>query len=122
MIEASQTCLPIIRTSNKEQPVSPSTKSTLVTVLDDPLRSAVQAAKQTVSLASPFITFEICHWMSARVRRGRADWRVLTELDAGPVAHGSLNLNGLRLLMAAGVQLRHVDGLHAKLFLTETVG
>ena len=46
----------------------------------------------------------------------------MTELDAGSAAYGSLNLNGLRALMTAGVELRHVDRLHAKLFLTETEG
>jgi hypothetical protein len=44
----------------------------------------------------------------------------LTRLDAVAAAYGSLDLNGLRSLMAAGVDIRHLDGLHAKVFLTDS--
>ncbi|SFE52555.1 PLD-like domain-containing protein [Blastococcus tunisiensis] len=46
-----------------------------------------------------------------------ATWRVLTKLDAAAIAHGSLSTQGLRQLLAAGVELRSLSQLHAKVFL-----
>lgn len=60
--------------------------------------------------------------MSKRAGGSQVQWRLMTELNPGSAAYGSPNLNGLRMLLDAGMKLRHVDGLHAKLFLTESQG
>jgi hypothetical protein len=48
-----------------------------------------------------------------------ATWRVVTKLDASSVAHGSLSTQGLRQLLDAGVKLRSLSNLHAKVFLSD---
>ncbi|MFB6719206.1 hypothetical protein ACFCV3_03560 [Kribbella sp. NPDC056345] len=94
----------------------------LLTTLEPTLRSALQAAEQKVQLASPYIGASTLLWLQDLALRSAAEWQVLVRLDPVAVAYGSLHLPGLLCLLEAGAEIRHLDNLHAKLFLTEASG
>lgn len=92
----------------------------LLTDLNDPLHEAIATASVSVLLCSPFIGPEVAVTL-AGVAGGEehVDWRLLTVLSPRAVAYGSLAIDGLRALQDAGVALRHLPALHAKLFLID---
>jgi hypothetical protein len=94
----------------------------LLTTLDPSLRSALQTATEEVYLASPFIGASTLAWLEKMVTQSSVRWQLLVCLDPVSVAYGSLHLPGLRNLLDAGVEIRHLDNLHAKLCLTESNG
>lgn len=99
-----------------EEPPAP---STLVTQAWDALAAATTAAAKDVRLASPFLGPGVIAQLSNSARTSGARWRVLTRLDAVSVAHGSRSTRGLRQLIAAGVELRSLANLHAKVLLAD---
>jgi hypothetical protein len=98
------------------------TATTLLTILDPALRAALDKARKNIRLASPYISAGTTLWLEVLAKRRQATWHLLTSLDPVAAAYGSLHLEGLRELLTAGVQIRHLDDLHAKLFLTESHG
>jgi len=60
--------------------------------------------------------------MEKLAHAGSTPWRILTRLDPVAAAYGSLHLPGISGLAEAGVSVRHLDNLHAKVFLTEDRG
>jgi hypothetical protein len=93
-----------------------------LTLLEPNLRITLEAAKRHVALASPFIGASTILWLKELVARKNISWQLLTCLDPVAAAYGSLHLPGLQDLMSIRVEVRHLDNLHAKLFLTETSG
>lgn len=91
----------------------------LVSEARQQLRHAVSAARVEVRLASPFLGPGVSAQLADAAAASAAKWRVLTRLDAAAVAHGSLSTQGLRRLLTAGVELRSLSRLHAKVFLTD---
>lgn len=77
------------------------------------------AAESRVTLCSPFIGAEPAGHIAAAAGNARADWRLLTVLNARNAAYGSLSLDGLRAMADAGVDIRHLSRLHAKVFLAD---
>jgi hypothetical protein len=83
------------------------------------VESALTAATSQVRLASPFMGPGVLARFAQMAKKSTATWRVLTKLDPASVAHGSLSTEGLRKLVAAGVELRSLSNLHAKVFLAD---
>ncbi|WP_433018695.1 hypothetical protein [Kribbella sp. CA-294648] len=96
--------------------------TSLFTTLDPALRAALGAARGYVRLASPYISAPTLRWLGMLAARKQARWQLLTSLDPVAAAYGFLHLDGLRALLATDVDIRHLDNLHAKLFLTEKHG
>jgi hypothetical protein len=91
----------------------------VVTLLHTPLAKAISRARTDVVLCSPFLGAGTAHWLAAAAAKSGAEWSLLTVLDPVAAAYGSLFLDGLRALAAAGVTVRHADALHAKAFLID---
>jgi len=98
------------------------TPGSLLTHLDAPFRVAVGEAQMSVRLAAPFVGAQVASWLAGVANRGVVKWQLLTHLDPVAAAYGSLSLDGLRKLLAAGVEVRDLDGLHGKIYLTEVKG
>lgn len=77
---------------------------------------ALRNAHSDALLTSPYLSFEICKQIASAARLSSAHWILVTNLDPSVVAQGYLSVQGLKLLLAAGVELRHVRRLHAKCF------
>lgn len=91
----------------------------LITALRRPLYEAVSDASTGVALCSPFIGPGVAARLESAASHGTADWRLLTYVNARAAAYGSLSLDGLERLLAKGVSIRSLPGLHAKLFLID---
>lgn len=94
----------------------------LIPLLHEPLARAVKRASARVDLCSPFVGTQAAFWLATEAQLGRADWTLLTVLDPVAAAYGSLSVRGLRRLIAAGVDVRHAAGLHAKVFIVDSEG
>lgn len=101
---------------------SAATCKSLHVLLDPILRSALTAASLSIDLSSPYIGASTTLWMEKLVQARSTPWRILTRLDPVAAAYGSLHLQGISDLAEAGVNIRHLDNLHAKVFLTEVRG
>lgn len=83
------------------------------------LSNLLAKAQQSVDLVSPFLSAPIAAMLAQLATTSTAKWRLLTNLNSAAVARGVLNPLGLRRLQAAGVELLHVDRLHAKVALVD---
>ncbi|SDO46578.1 phosphatidylserine/phosphatidylglycerophosphate/cardiolipin synthase family protein [Geodermatophilus sp. DSM 45219] len=92
---------------------------TLVPKAYDDVFAALLAAQSEVRLASPYMGAGVLAYFSQLAKASPATWRVLTKLDAASVAHGLLSAQGLRQLLSAGVELRSLPNLHAKVVITD---
>jgi phosphatidylserine/phosphatidylglycerophosphate/cardiolipin synthase-like enzyme len=99
--------------------MSESSTSSLVTDAGNHVEAALAAATSQVLLASPYMGAGVLADFSKLAKASPATWRVLTKLDAASVAHGSLSIRGLRQLLSAGVGLRSLSNLHAKVVITD---
>lgn len=90
------------------------------TSLKNDLFDAVGDATSDVFLCSPFVTNGIATSLATRASgQPQVNWRLLTRLDAASVARKVLGLQGLRALLAAGVEIRSHCNLHAKAYLVD---
>jgi hypothetical protein len=99
--------------------IHPKAAGALVARAHHHVADALAAAGSEVRLASPFMGPGVLHRFTVVARTSPATWRVLTKLDAAAVAHGSLSTQGLRQLLDAGVEVRSLANLHAKVFLSD---
>lgn len=76
-------------------------------------------AKDRVLLASPFLSAGIAKQLSKLASQSTARWTLLTHLDATRIAGGYLSASGLHMLIEAGVQIRHLPSIHAKVYLVD---
>ncbi|MCT1396436.1 phospholipase D-like domain-containing protein [Microbacterium sp. p3-SID338] len=81
------------------------------------LSRVLASADGPVLLSSPYLSSEVCRELSEAARRSPYPFVLVTALDPGAVASGHLTPQGLRMLMDAGVKVRHADRLHAKCFI-----
>lgn len=72
--------------------------------------------------ASPYLSFDVCRALATAARKSSHPFVLLTALDPSAVANGYLSISGLRLIMESGVDVRHVERLHAKTFLIGSQG
>ncbi len=73
-------------------------------------------------LTSPFLSYDACHRIAVAAEQSDHGFILVTTLDAGAVAGGYQSVQGLARLLAAGVEVRHVDRLHAKCFVLGSRG
>lgn len=71
-------------------------------------------------LTSPYLSFEVCKRLAMAAEESSTSWQLVTDLNPSAVANGYLTARGLRLLLDAGVGVRHVNRLHAKFFIIGT--
>jgi hypothetical protein len=82
----------------------------------DWLFEAIERADGDVLLASPYLSYDVCRQLAQVASRSDYKWHLFTCLDASAVANGFLRTDGLVELKHGGVNVRHVDRLHAKTF------
>lgn len=82
----------------------------------DWLHEAIERVDGEVLLASPYLSYNVCRWLAQVACRSDYEWRLFTCLDPSAVANGFLRTDGLMELKHVGVDVRHVDRLHAKTF------
>jgi hypothetical protein len=81
---------------------------------DERLLSAIGSASRSVLLVSPFLSIRVAQRLAEVAAGSSAEWSLLTHLDPLAAAGRYLSIDGLRVLLAAGVKLGHVDRVHAK--------
>jgi hypothetical protein len=82
----------------------------------DWLYEAIERVDGDVLLASPYLSYDVCRRLAQVACRSDYKWQLFTCLDPSAVANGFLRTDGLRELKHGGVNVRHVDRLHAKTF------
>lgn len=88
----------------------------LITSATHWLQEALSSADGDVVLTSPYLAFDACSRVASAAPPSLRSWRLVTTLDASAVANGYLSILGIRMLLRAGVEVLHVDRLHAKCF------
>lgn len=83
------------------------------------LYEALSCPDGDVILTSPYLAFDVCKRI-ADAKQDLRSWILLTTMDPSAVANGYLSVEGLSVLLAAGVEVRHVERLHAKCFIIGT--
>lgn len=81
------------------------------------LENALAVVDGDVVLTSPYLSFDVCRKVAAVATNSSHSWRLVTALDPSAVANGYLTVEGLRVLLEAGVEVVQVDRLHAKCFI-----
>lgn len=84
------------------------------------LYAALSSPDGDVILTSPYLAFDVCKRVADAKKSPSQSWVLATALDPSAVANGYLSVVGLRLLLDAGVEVRHVERLHAKCFIVGT--
>lgn len=90
--------------------------SRVIEKADNWLTAALRDLDGSALLASPFLTYDACSRIAVAAEQSDHVFTLVTTLDAGAVAGGYQSVQGLARLLTAGVQVRHVDRLHAKCF------
>lgn len=90
--------------------------SRVIEKADDWLTETLASLDDAALLASPFLTYDACHRIAVTAEQSPHGFRLVTTLDASAVAGGYQSVQGLRRLLAAGVEVHHVSRLHAKCF------
>lgn len=86
------------------------------------LTDSLETLDGDVLLTSPFLTAEVCTCIVDKIKATPHKGILVTNLDASAVAGGYLSVQGLRKLIDAGMEVRHVERLHAKCFILGTRG
>lgn len=99
-----------------------STGGSVVDTASDWLNAALSdtANHDDVVLTSPYVTINICKQIVNASRGSSGAWKLITSLDPSAVANGYLSVQGLLTLLEAGVEVHHVERLHAKCFIVGT--
>ncbi len=96
-------------------PPSPAAPGSLVGSSLGDLASAIAGAKQSVALATPFLSSRVAwHLVRAADEGGASKRRFLTALNVAAVEGGYLDPNGVEAFVAAGFDVRSLRNLHAK--------
>lgn len=80
------------------------------------LYEVLDADPGQVTLASPFISIAVAQELARRATLSDHSWYLLTRSDPSAAAGGFLSLDGLQLLLDAGVEITNCPNLHAKAF------
>ena len=91
----------------------------LLQFADKQLFAAIDRATSEVLLVSPFLSIRVAQRLASAAKASRAGWSLLTHLDPVAAAGGYLSIDGLRQLYVAGVKIRHIDALHAKVYIAD---
>lgn len=93
------------------------TKMRLIETALEWLSSVLCGVDGDVVLASPYLTFDVCKRIADAARSSSQSWLLVSTLDPSAVANGYLSVQGLGLMLDVGVEIRHVERLHAKCFI-----
>lgn len=93
--------------------------NSLLSTVGDELFGALDNSQNTVQLASPYLTTRVANELASRAQASAAEWTVITALNAQAMRSGYQSPSGLRALLESGVQVRHLPGLHAKVYLVD---
>lgn len=88
----------------------------------DWLFSTLENVRADVLLTSPYVSFDVCLRLERLAKDSNFRWKIVTCLDPIAVANGYLRTDGLERLLNAGVEILHVDRLHAKAFIVGDQG
>ncbi|MCY1675008.1 hypothetical protein OVA06_09845 [Pseudarthrobacter sp. SL88] len=88
----------------------------------DWLYKAIDDVDGDVILASPYVSAEVCKRLVDVCKNSNYEWHLFTCLDPTAVANGYLSIEGLIHLEQNGVNVSHVERLHAKTFLVGSRG
>lgn len=88
--------------------------------VSDVLLDYVQRAKKSVVLVSPFLSLPVAQQLAKVAKTSVAQWSLLITLDASAVAAGVLSTDGLQTLLLAGVEIRSIERLHAKVSIVDS--
>lgn len=92
----------------------------LTTTAHEPVKTALVDAQRGVRIASPFLgPGPMTDLVTTAAMHPHVSWQLLTRLEANAVASGHLDLAGLRNAITAGVKVRTLPNLHAKVYLTD---
>ncbi|MES2092492.1 MAG: phospholipase D-like domain-containing protein [Actinomycetota bacterium] len=91
----------------------------LLQFAEEQLFAAIDRAISDVVLVSPFLSIRVAQRLARAAGASRASWSLLTHLDPIAAAGGYLSIEGLRQLHEVGVAIRHIDALHAKVYLAD---
>jgi PLD-like domain len=94
-------------------------ESEILRTAGDPLFGRFSAANSRVSLCSPFIGFDTANRIAKLAKPRKVSWKLMTVLNPAAAAYGALSLDGLKRMIGAGVEVRHMPDLHAKVFLVD---
>lgn len=86
------------------------------------LQSALSDPDGDVVLTSPYLSYIVCRSIADAAMGSSRSWTLCTVLDPLAVASGFLSVQGMVLMLDAGVEVRHVDLLHAKCFIAGSRG
>lgn len=79
--------------------------------------AAISDPDGDVVLTSPYLAFDVCRRIAEAAQSSEMRWTLVTTLDPSAVANGYLSVKGLRRMMESGVDIQHVERLHAKCFI-----
>lgn len=88
----------------------------------DWLYKAIEDVGGDVILASPYVSSDVCRRLAAAGKDSDSEWHLFTCLDPTAVANGYLSVEGLIELEQNGVNVSHVERLHAKTFIVGNRG
>jgi hypothetical protein len=94
----------------------------LLATVSDWLYPVLSNPDGDVVLTSPYLSYSVCRSIADAAIRSCRSWTLYTRLDPVAVASTYLSVPGMALLLDAGVDVRHVDGLHAKCFIVGSRG
>ncbi|MFF2318217.1 hypothetical protein ACFVTE_18355 [Arthrobacter sp. NPDC058097] len=109
----------------------PATRSNVVIVMNealvytsaaDWLYQQIADADGEVILTSPYVSSDVCRRLAVAAKDSDSEWHFLTCLDPTAVANGYLSVEGLVELQQNGVNVSHVERLHAKTFIVGSRG
>lgn len=92
------------------------TSPRVVPLASEWLWEAMDQTEGDVLLTSPYLSFDTCDKIAKSAASSEHQWTLVTTLDPSAVANGFLTVQGLGKLLDAGVEVRHVERLHAKCF------
>ncbi|MFH5877288.1 hypothetical protein [Arthrobacter sp. NA-172] len=88
----------------------------------DWLYSALADPDGDVVLTSPYLSYVVCRSIADAAIGSSRSWTLYTTLDPLAVASTFLSVPGMALMLDTGVEVRHVDRLHAKCFIVGSRG
>ncbi len=86
------------------------------------LQPALSDPDGDVVLTSPYLSYVVCRSIADAAIGSSRSWTLYTTLDPFAVASTFLSVQGMMLMIDAGVEVRHVDSLHAKCFIVGSRG
>jgi len=76
-------------------------------------------ARETIKIVSPFLGRKTCEELSKYIASNKLKGRLITRFYREDFIQNASSLDGLNLLLDAGVEIRCLIGLHSKLYLID---